>query len=133
MRALICQYCIAFVFLGLGGWALFAPQSVVDLAITPQYREGGFLLLFTMACFGAQAVMFGIMALVVRWSSRAFATFALVLIPFFAFNYYFHYEMPVLTSLGMLDFVGNLIMFIACLIGWRAARVDEQDRRGLIQ
>ena len=133
MRARLCQFVIAIVFLGLGGWALFAPQSVVDLALTQAYREDSFILRFTMACFGAQAVMFGIMALVVKWQARAFATFALVLIPFFIFNWYFHYEVPVLTSLGMLDFAGNLVMFIACLVGWQAARVEEQSGMGVLR
>lgn len=130
MRARLCQFVIALVFLGLGGWALFAPQSVVDLALTESYREDSFILRFTMACFGAQAVMFGIMALVVKWKARAFATFAVVLIPFFIFNWYFHYEVPVLTTLGMLDFAGNLVMFIACLVGWQAARAEEQSGIG---
>lgn len=126
MTARIAQYSIALVFLGLGGWALFFPASVIDLAVTDAYRENTFLTRFVMACFGAQAVMFGIMALIVKWSSRAFAMFAVVLIPFFGFNYYFHYEEPVLTSIGMLDFAGNLIMFIACAVGWKAARAEEQ-------
>ena len=132
MRALVCQYIIAVTFLALGGWALVAPQSVIDLALTESYRSDSFILRFIMACFGAQAVMFGIMALVVKWSSRAFAVFAVVLLPFFVFNYYFHYEVPVLTSIGMLDFAGNSIMFIACLIGWRAARKDEESSRGIV-
>ncbi|AWW74249.1 hypothetical protein CD351_07375 [Erythrobacter sp. KY5] len=131
MTARICQYLIAAVFLMLGGWALFAPSSVIELALSEPYRENTFVTRFMMACFGAQAVMFGIMALVVRWGSRAFATFAVVLLPFFAFNWYFHYEVPVLTSLGMLDFAGNLTMFIACVIGWRAAKLDEHDSRGI--
>jgi len=133
MRALVCQFLIAFVFLGLGGWALFAPQSVIDLALTESHRDDSFILRFVMACFGAQAVMFGIMALVTRWSSKAFATFAVVFIPFFVFNWYFHYKMPVMTSIGMLDFAGNLIMFIACLVGWYAARKDEEGIGGLIR
>ena len=125
MTARLAQYYIALVFLGLGGWALFAPGSVLRLAITPEYRDLGVLTTFTMACFGAQAVMFGIMALVVQWRARAFAAFALVLIPFFWFNYHFHYVEPVLTSIGMLDFAGNLTMLIACIVGWRAARQKE--------
>lgn len=131
MTARICQFLIATVFLGLGGWALFAPGQVIELALTEPYRDSRFIMRFAIACFGAQAVMFGIMAVVVRWSSRAFAVFAVVLIPFFVFNWYFHYEMPVLTSIGMLDFAGNLVMFLACLIGYRAARIDEQDRSGI--
>lgn len=128
MTARIAQYYIAAVFLGLGGWALFFPDNVIEMAITEPYRENTFLMRFAMACFGSQAVMFGIMALIVTWSSRAFAVFAVVLIPFFWFNYHFHYVEPVLTSIGMLDFAGNLTMFIACFVGWRAARAKEHAR-----
>ena len=132
MRAFLCQFAIAFVFLALGGWALIAPQNVIDLTLTPEYREDSFILRFVMACFGAQAVMFGIMALVTRWSSKAFAVFAVVLIPFFVFNWYFHYQVPVLNSIGMLDFAGNVVMFAACLIGWQAARNDEKNAGGIV-
>lgn len=125
MTARLCQSLIAFVFLGLGGWALLAPASVIELAITESYRDNSFVMRFTMACFGAQAVMFGIMTLVVEWRARAFLVFALILIPFFVFNWYFHYEIPVLTSIGMLDFAGNVTMLIAAIIGWRTARRED--------
>lgn len=125
MTARIAQYYIALVFLGLGGWALFLPGSVIELAITEAYRENTYLMRFTMACFGAQAVLFGIMALAVRWSARGFLVFAAALLPFFWFNYHFHYVEPVLTSIGMLDFAGNLTMLIAAIAGWRAAKGDE--------
>lgn len=132
MTARLCQYLIAAVFLCLGGWALVAPASVIDLALTRPYRDDGFILRFAIACFGAQAVMFGIMALVVEWKARAFATFAVVLVPFFVFNWYFHYQMPVLTSIGMLDFAGNVVMFIACIAGWRASRAQARRRSGIL-
>ncbi len=122
----IAQSLIAAVFLLLGGWALFAPASVIDLAVTPAYRDSSFLARFTMACFGAQAVLFGLMTLAVRWTARSFAVFAVLLLPFFGFNYWFHYEVPVLTSIGMLDFAGNIIMLACAIIGWRAARAQEQ-------
>lgn len=132
MTRRIAQFYIAFVFLALGAWALLAPANVIDLALTEPYRDQSYILRFTLACFGAQAVMFGIMALVVRWGSAAFAIFAVVLVPFFVFNYYFHYVEPVLTSIGMLDFAGNITMFIACLVGWRAARAQERLRDGIV-
>ena len=125
MTARIAQYYIAAVFLGLGGWALLFPGSVIGLAITPEYRDGTYITSFTMACFGAQAVLFGLMALIANWHSRAFAAFALLLLPFFWFNYHFHYVEPVLTTIGMLDFAGNATMLIAALVGWRAARYEE--------
>ena len=121
MSARIARYYIAFVFLALGGWALLAPGNVLELGVTDAYRETTYLNRFTLACFGAQAVLFGIMTLVLRWNARAFAAFALLLLPFFWFNYHFHYVEPVLTSIGMLDFAGNLTMFVAAIIGWRTA------------
>lgn len=126
LAARISQVLIAAVFLGLGGWALFAPSSVIEVAITEPYRDNGFLARFTMACFGAQALLFGLMALVVRWRARGFLVFAVLLLPFFGFNYWFHYEVPVLTSIGMIDFAGNVTMLASALAGWRAALRDER-------
>ena len=125
MSARTAQFMIAAVFLVLGGWCLLAPASVIELAITEAYRDSAYLTRFTMACFGAQAVLFGVMALVTRWSAASFAVFAASLLPFFAFNYWFHYEVPVLTSIGMLDFAGNVTMLALAVLGWRAARGGE--------
>lgn len=125
MTARTAQFLIAAVFLILGGWCLFAPSNVIDLAFTDAYRDSSFINRFTIACFGAQAVLFGLMALVTRWSARSFAVFAVLLLPFFAFNYWFHYEVPVLTSIGMLDFAGNVTMLVLAIIGWRAARAED--------
>ena len=121
----IAQCPIAAVFLILGGWALFAPASVIELAITEAYRDSTFLTRFTMACFGAQALLFGLMSLATPWRARSFLAFAVLLLPFFGFNYWFHYEVPVLTSIGMLDFAGNTVMFALAVIGWRAALREE--------
>lgn len=125
MSARTAQFLIAAVFLVLGGWALFAPASVIALAVSEAYRDSTFLSRFAVACFGAQAVLFGSMALAVRWRARAFLVFAVLLAPFFVFNWYFHYEMPVLTSIGMIDFAGNAAMLVLALVGWRAARAEE--------
>ena len=125
MSVRTAQFLIAAVFLLLGGWSLFAPASVIELAITPAYRDSSFLTRFTMACFGAQAVLFGLMALVTRWNARSFAVFAVLLLPLFGFNYWFHYRVPVLTSIGMLDFAGNAVMLVLAILGWRAARGEE--------
>jgi hypothetical protein len=125
MSARTAQFLIAAVFLILGGWCLFAPSNVIDLAFTDAYRDSSFINRFTIACFGAQAVLFGLMALVTRWSARSFAVFAVLLLPFFVFNYWFHYEVPVLTSIGMLDFAGNVTMLVLTIIGWRAARAED--------
>jgi hypothetical protein len=125
MSARTAQFLIAAVFLALSGWALLAPASVIDLAVTEAYRGSTFLTRFAMACFGAQAVLFGLITLVTRWTARSFAVFAVLLLPFFGFNYWFHHEVPVLTSIGMLDFAGNVTMLVLAIIGWRAARAEE--------
>lgn len=125
MTSLTAQRLIAAVFLILGGWALFAPQSVIDLVVTPEYRSDAFLARFAMACFGAQACIFGLMSLVVRYTSRGFLAFAVILLPFFVFDWYFHSVVPVLNSIGMLDLVGNLAMFGLAIYGWHTARAEE--------
>ncbi len=125
MTARMAQFGIAAVFLVLGGWALLGPGSVIELGFSEEYRDNTFVTRFIMACFGAQAVLFGIMALVVKWRSPAFLVFAALLLPFFVFNWYFHFEMPVLTSYGMIDFAGNSVMFVLAILGWRAARREE--------
>ncbi len=126
MTARTAQFLIASVFLILGGWALFAPASVIELAFTEAYRDSTYLTRFTMACFGSQAVLFGVMALVTRWEARSFAVFAAVLLPFFVFDWYFHVRVPVLNSVGMLDLVGNVTMLALAILGWRAARAEER-------
>lgn len=126
--ARLAQWGIAAVFLLLGGWALVAPDNVIALTVTEPYRDESWLARFALACFGAQAVLFGLMALVVRFTARAFLLFAVLLLPFFVFNWYFHYEVPVLNSLGMLDFAGNVVMLVMALVGWRATKADGETR-----
>jgi len=69
--------------------------------------------------------LFGLMALVTRWNARSFVVFAVLLLPYFGFNWYFHYEVPVLTSIGMLDFAGNVAMLALAILGWRAAKARD--------
>lgn len=126
MSARTAQFLIAAVFLILGGWSLFAPASVIELAFTESYRDTGFINRFTIACFGSQAVLFGLMALVTRWNARSFAVFSVLLLPFFVFDWWFHVKVPVLNSVGMLDLVGNITMLALAIIGWRAARAEER-------
>ncbi len=124
MTARTAQFLIAAVFLILGGWSLFAPASVIELAFTEAYRDSSFINRFTIACFGSQAVLFGLMALVTRWNARSFAVFAVLLLPFFVFDWWFHVRVPVLNSVGMLDLVGNVTMLVLAVLGWRAARAE---------
>ena len=115
------QWAIAFVFFILGGWALLAPQSVIDLTFVPAYRVGTPILPFTVACFGAQALIAGLFAAFSRFTRATFLAYGIALLPFFAFDWWFTFVDPVFTSLGLLDAVGNVVMLGLCVVGWRKA------------
>lgn len=120
------QFFIALVFFVLGGWAAFFPQHVIDTVFLPEYRDHGRLLPFTIACFGAQALLSGLFAAFSRFSSLTFLVYGIALLPFFAFNYYFTFHDPVFTSIGLLDAVGNIIMLALCYVGWKKCKAMEQ-------
>jgi hypothetical protein len=113
------QLGIASVFFILGGWALLAPQSVIDLCFLPEYRAEAPILSFVVACFGAQAMISGLFAAFSRFTRTTFLAYGIALIPFFAFNAWFTFIDPVFTWVGLLDAVGNAVMLALCLMGWR--------------
>ncbi|MGP1281719.1 MAG: hypothetical protein ACTS1X_01970 [Parasphingopyxis sp.] len=121
MNARTTQYLIGAVFAVLGGWALVAPESVIALTIRPEFHSEDFLATFAIACFGAQACLFALVAFTARFTRRTFAAYGLALIPFFAFNGYFYFVVPLFTTVGLLDFIGNLVMLGLCWHGWRVA------------
>jgi hypothetical protein len=113
------QWAIAAVFFVLGGWALVAPQSVIDLALLPEYRTGTPILPFAIACFGAQAMISGLFAAFSRFTRATFLAYGIALLPFFVFNWWFTFVDPVFTWVGLADAAGNAIMLALCAIGWR--------------
>jgi hypothetical protein len=125
MRVRTIQWAIASVFFVLGGWALLAPQSVIDLTFLPQYRTGTEILPFAIACFGAQAMISGLFAAFSRFTRTTFLAYGIALLPFFAFNGWFTFVDPVFTKLGLLDALGNVIMLALCAVGWRKAGADD--------
>lgn len=115
------QWTIAAVFFILGGWALLAPASVIELTFLPEYRSGTRILPFVVACFGAQAAISGLFAAFSRFTRTTFLAYGIALLPFFAFNVWFTFVDPVFTRLGLLDAVGNAVMLALCVVGWRKA------------
>jgi hypothetical protein len=115
------QWGIAAVFFVLGGWALLAPRSVIELTLLPEFRTGTPILAFTVACFGAQALIAGLFAAFSRFTRATFLAYGIALLPFFGFNYYFTFVDPVFTMLGLLDAVGNAVMLALCVVGYRRA------------
>lgn len=122
MSPLLAQRLIAAVFLVLGGWCLVAPQSVLDLAVRPEFQSDAPLVPILVGCFGAQAVLAGLFAAFSRFTRATFAAYAVALLPFFVFDGWFYAVRPVFTPVILLDAVGNLIMFALCVVGWRSSK-----------
>lgn len=114
------QWALAAVFFIPGGWALVAPRSVIDLTFRPQYRSGGTILPFVVACFGSQAVISGLFAAFSKFTRTTFLAYAIALLPFFWFDWWFTLVHPVFTAVGLLDAVGDVMMLVFRLMGWRA-------------
>lgn len=120
LNSLTIQRGIGAVFLILGGWALVSPQTVIDLCIRPEYHNEGRIAVFSIGCFGAQAILGGLFATFSRFSRATFLAFGLALIPFFIFDVWFTWIDPILTPLGgILDGIGNIIMLGLCVIGYQ--------------
>ena len=60
-------------------------------------------------------------AFTARFTRLTFAAYGVALLPFFVFNWYFYFEIPLLSEVGLLDFAGNLVMLVLCWHGWRMA------------
>lgn len=110
---------LAFVFLGLGGWALVLPGQVLNLGLRPEFYSDDPALKIIMGCFGAQAVLGGLVMLLSRFTPTTFLVFSVAgSVPFFAFNYYFVFIFEVFTRWMLLDFVGNFAILGLCLWGY---------------
>ena len=115
------QRLLALPFLILGGWCLVAPAMVERLTINPDYQHLSTTSALLFGCFGAQAVLGALFIAFSRWRKRTFAIYGAALLPFFWFNYYFVFEVPVLNRWMALDFVSNMTMLALCVWGWRTA------------
>lgn len=63
----------------------------------------------------------GLFAAFSRFTKATFLAYGLALLPFFVFNYWFFVVKPVLSVVGLLDAVGNVVMLALCIVGWRKA------------
>ena len=125
MSAHTIQYILASVFVVLGGWCLVSPSSVMDLAVTPQYRSDAPLVPILIGAFGAQALIAAVFASFSTFTKGTFIAYGVALLPFFVFDYWFYAVDPMLTDVGLLDAVGNVIMLALCVLGWRALYAQE--------
>lgn len=113
------QTLLAFVFFGLGGWALLFPSQVLSLGLRPELYTGDRVTAIIMGCFGAQAVLGGTVMLLTRFTPGAFLVFGLLgSFPFFGFNYYFVFVEEVFTPWMLLDVFGNIAILGLCTMGY---------------
>ncbi len=121
MTPLLAQRLISIPFLVLGAWCLFMPAMVERLAFRPEHFHGSTSSALMIGCFGAQAILAGLFAAFSRFTRTTFLVYAIALLPFFWFNYWFVFVVPVLSEWMALDFVANVAMLILCIIGYRAS------------
>jgi hypothetical protein len=90
------------------------------LAITPQYQSDAAIVPILMAAFGAQALIAGVFAAFSTFTKATYVAYGMALLPFFVFDYWFYVVDPLLTWVGLLDALGNIVMLSLCYLGWRA-------------
>jgi hypothetical protein len=105
---------------------MLAPELVLQISVNPTAFPASTkgskepLLKLLLQCFGAQAVMCGLLLLVSKMDRRAYAIWGAAILPFFWFDI-IAWKRGVLTNLGALgDAVGNVI-FLTCTAygaGW---------------
>ncbi|SMQ64349.1 hypothetical protein SAMN06297468_0998 [Altererythrobacter xiamenensis] len=113
------QRLISLPYFILGGWCLVAPGMVERLTITPAYQHLSETSALLIGCFGAQAVLGGLFIWFSQWQRRTFLVYAIALLPFFWFNYWFVFEVPIFNRWLALDFGANAAMLALSLWGWR--------------
>lgn len=120
MKAIHIQYLLASIFVGLGGWCLIWPSTVNTLVFRPEFREIGIQSAILTGCFGAQAILGGVLMFTSVFKPQTFLIFGIIgSIPFFAFNYYFYFINPIFTEWMLLDFVGNIGILACGIFGYR--------------
>ena len=119
MSPLLAQRLIAAPFLVLGAWCLLAPRMVERLGVRPEYYHGDTTTALLIGCFGAQAVLSGLFAAFSRFTRTTFLVYGIALLPFFWFNYWFVFVVPVFNELMLVDFASNAAMLALCVVGYR--------------
>ena len=122
------QLALAALFLGLGGWCLIAPHSIERLVLRPEYQHLSATSALLLGCFGAQAVLGGIVIALSQFTPRTFLIFGLVgSLPFFAVNWYFVFVSRMFTQWMLLDFVGNIGILTCGLLGYWLRRRELNE------
>lgn len=131
MRAIHVQYLLALIFLGLGSWTMLFPGTVEELVLRQEFYMGTDASRLLLACFGAQAVLCGIVILTSKFTPATFLVFGLLgSVPFFGFNYYFYFIKGMFTEWMLLDFVGNIGILACGIFGYRMSKKEAISTSG---
>ncbi len=93
----------------------------------PDYQHLTTTSALLIGCFGAQAVLGGLFIWTSRWTRTTFLTYVIALLPFFWFNYWFVFEVPVFNRWIALDFGSNAVMLGLSVWGWRVMGRDATN------
>lgn len=128
MQSLHIQRAIALPYFVLGGWCLLAPRMVESQTVNPAYQHLSATSALFIGCFGAQAVLGGLFIWFSIWKRTTFLVYAIALLPFFWFNYWFVFEVPVFNRWMALDFGSNAAMIALSVWGWRTTARTEHTQ-----
>jgi hypothetical protein len=68
-----------------------------------------------------------------NFTKATYVAYGIALLPFFVFDCWFYVVDPLLTWVGLLDGLGNIVMLSLCYLGWRAldaeATAESPKRR----
>ncbi|KAJ3075372.1 hypothetical protein HDU98_008326 [Podochytrium sp. JEL0797] len=111
---------LSATYIGLGGWCLVHPPSVVNLCFVNTLPEPTGRFDLALRCFGAQACLVGTMWAVTKPKGRyTYAVWAAAMVPFIVFDA-MAYQYGMLTFFGFaVDLVGNLVQMGICYSAWR--------------
>ena len=124
MSPVTAQRLIAVPFLVLGTWCLLLPSMVERLVVQPEFYHGTATTALFIGCFGAQAVLSGLFAAFSRFTRTTFLAYGLALLPFFWFNYWFVFVVPIFNTWMALDFIANVAMLALCATGYAKSNRD---------
>ena len=126
MTPQLAQRLIAVPFLVLGAWCLAFPEMVERLGVRPEFYHGSATTALFMGCFGAQAMLSGLFAAFSRFTKTTFLVYGVALLPFFWFNYWFVFVVPIFNEWMLIDVLSNVLMLCLCVIGYRRSSSDKE-------
>ena len=106
-------------YLALGIATMLAPDLMIELSVR-EPAQANDLTRLIFRCFGLQASLFGLLALVCRFTRTTYIVIAAAILPVFIFDYWFYVVDPVLTLFGAaVDAIFNVVFVAMCWLGAR--------------